>query len=577
MALRIFSLLVLAAPLLPAQDRGAPLDAAQARNLRALGRLVGVVRWFHPSPGSVSADWDRITVEGVRAALPVEGPAALAAALEELLEPVAPLVTLHIGEQAPPLPDALAPPEDVPEPGLAYWRHRGFAPGITRGRFRSRLVVHPWGEPRPEEVPAPRRPAAVDLGSGLWARVPVALWTQDAAGSPRRNRTRAPRSRPAEADRAVRLAAVLTTWATLELFHPRVHTDGPPLLEAALGPALQEAAGAAVPLDDVLRGLLAPLGDSQTHVLVPGNRAIFSPPLTWRMLGEELVVTGVGPGAPPGLHPGARVTAVDSRPVDRVLAQRLPRSPGGPPGFRRMMALQRLLLGEEGSELELTLEGSAEPLRLRRTLVGPQQLETRPERVAEPEPGVLYVDLTRVNLRETEFLEPRLPEKEALIVDLRGLMQVLSWSPVQHLLEQPVPGSVRTLWVKTRPEPEAAHEVSSQGEVVPREPHLEGPACFLLDARSMGLPEVMGAVAQAAGAATLVGSRTAGAVGRAVTLDLPGGMQVLWSGSLIRHPDGSPLLGRGLTPDLEVHTTRRHLREGRDPVLEAALKVLRDR
>lgn len=42
-------------------------------------------------------------------------------------------------------------------------------------------------------------------------------------------------------------------------------------------------------------------------------------------------------------------------------------------------------------------------------------------------------------------------------------------------------------------------------------------------------------------------------------------------------PDGSSFEGVGVAPDVDVHTTAEDLRSGRDPVLEKATALIRER
>src|SRR5215470_19839185 len=69
-----------------------PLTEQGMRNAIAFTRLLGYVRYFHPSDQAAAADWDVLAVEGMRQIEPCEGAEQLAKALEAFFRPVAPTV-----------------------------------------------------------------------------------------------------------------------------------------------------------------------------------------------------------------------------------------------------------------------------------------------------------------------------------------------------------------------------------------------------------------------------------------------------------------------------------------------------
>ncbi len=77
----------------PAGDRPPrPLTERGRENLVALTRLLGYVRYFHPSDQAAKADWGALAIAGVSRVEPAAGPEQLAASLERLFRPVAPSV-----------------------------------------------------------------------------------------------------------------------------------------------------------------------------------------------------------------------------------------------------------------------------------------------------------------------------------------------------------------------------------------------------------------------------------------------------------------------------------------------------
>jgi hypothetical protein len=106
-----------------------PLTDQGLTNLTALTRLIGYVRFFHPSDqaaGLTNADWDALAMAGVERVEAARDPRELAAALSDLFDGIAPTVrvlpfsrsAVSVGERS----------EDVSGGGavrLIAWRHEG--------------------------------------------------------------------------------------------------------------------------------------------------------------------------------------------------------------------------------------------------------------------------------------------------------------------------------------------------------------------------------------------------------------------------------------------------------------------
>jgi hypothetical protein len=193
-----------------------PLDARGRTNLIAFARLLGYVRYFHPSDQSAAADWGSFTAAAVAeldpaapasiapAAPASTAPAApastepavpastapadgdsLAAALQRLFAPLAPTLRVFATGRRPPALD-LGPPAGVAPAELRVvgWRHAGLGASGGPSLFSSvRLRAEPGGPGKPALADVdPRVPFAADLGGGASCLLPLAVWA-DAAGT----------------------------------------------------------------------------------------------------------------------------------------------------------------------------------------------------------------------------------------------------------------------------------------------------------------------------------------------------------------------------------------------------------
>ena len=97
-----------------------PLRGRQLENLVALARLVGYVRFFHPSDGVAAADWNQVAVKAIDPVEAATDAESLAAALTAVMAPLAPTVRVVSG-----LPAGVDPPLRGEGPFAARWVHHG--------------------------------------------------------------------------------------------------------------------------------------------------------------------------------------------------------------------------------------------------------------------------------------------------------------------------------------------------------------------------------------------------------------------------------------------------------------------
>jgi carboxyl-terminal processing protease len=102
-----------------------------------------------------------------------------------------------------------------------------------------------------------------------------------------------------------------------------------------------------------------------------------------------------------------------------------------------------------------------------------------------------------------------------------------------------------------------------------------GKVAVLVDGATGSAAEIFSAVLQDHGRATVVGRKTAGAVLASRFYRLPDGGELQLSREDYVAPKGRRIEGQGVEPDVTVERTLADLRAGRDPDLEAALRVLR--
>ncbi len=104
-----------------------------------------------------------------------------------------------------------------------------------------------------------------------------------------------------------------------------------------------------------------------------------------------------------------------------------------------------------------------------------------------------------------------------------------------------------------------------------------GPLIVLVDEGSASTSEIFAGALQESGRATVIGQPSLGAVLPSVVERLPNGAIFQYAVADFKTPKGVLLEGRGVKPDVDVALRRSDFLAGRDPVLEAALKLAKQK
>ncbi|MCP4657981.1 MAG: hypothetical protein GY856_21440, partial [bacterium] len=532
-------------------------------------------------------------------------------------------VALTVVDGETEIPIALDNPDlESGEPGygppgwMAGDTAQGYRGAVSEERPKSgrRAGLLSWEEPE-GELPDPAEPFAADLGGGVQARIPLALYADgqgtlphvpaevqpsfdgpssdngpEAAPSQRLRRTAASEKPPAPDrpegfipsgdDRATRLAAVALAWGVFQHFYPYfdvVESDWPGALRQALSDASSDPDARA--FLDTLRRLVAELRDGHGRVGHASDQSTSHLPLLWHWIENQLVVTRISPEGTADLRPGDAVLSVDDKPALTALREREALISGATLQWQRYRSLDELAVGQAGREMRLevaSLAGEKRTVTLEATLpsYGEGSLrEERPEKIAEVRPGIFYLDLGRISDEDFRSSVDRLAQARGIVFDLRGY-PMLSPIVIAHLIDEPVSSARWNVPVVTRPDREGMTFDFSNWWVMPEAPRLTAKVAFLTDGRAISYAETYLGIIEHYRLAEIVGTATAGTNGNVNPLTLPGGYRVSWTGMQVLKHDGSRHHGVGIQPTIPVSRTRRGVAEGRDEVLERALEVV---
>lgn len=310
-----------------------------------------------------------------------------------------------------------------------------------------------------------------------------------------------------------------------------------------------------------VRGLLDVLGDPYTVLLDPepareeqqrlsGRHGSIGVSLWWAEDGAvALAPHPTGPAAEAGLQSGDRLLAIDSVSLA---------------GTQSLEAVERLLAGDVGTEVTLTLE--REGRRFTVTLTRADVVQPSVEwRVLEATPRIGYVRITLFTAETAAEVQESIESLQdigvrALVLDLRGN----GGGMLAHLdtiagffLE---PGA--TLYYDVR-------RTSERQITVRGTPLFTGPLAVLVDGGTASAAEILAAALQEQQRAPLIGSRTFGKGSIQALYPLRDGSVMHVTQAVWLTPGHRRLDGVGLTPDESVTPL-----PGVDAPLEAAIAYL---
>jgi hypothetical protein len=431
--------------------------------------------------------------------------------------------------------------------------------------------------------PAAGAHVVVDLGSGLRARVRLALSDAEArAGSSSSGALDALRAAlekiPLMADPPdidARLADVVVAWNVFRHFYPYWAEAGVDW-DARLGPQLGLASDAQTRSAhrDALLQLVADARDGHGSVREPSGDGRVSMPVRFGLIENQVVVMASATAA--AVSPGAVVTTVDGASATQRVAAMM-RLASGTTQCKQARALRELASCPKGAVVTLVIDDGNGPRKASVTCDASQPpAEKRPDPITELTSGLWYVDLTRAQGAQVKQALSKLGTASGVVFDLRGYPTDAGAQILPHLVD--TAEGDRWMHVAKIVGPFGRFDgwESYGWDLKPATPRIAGRIVFLTDERAISYAEsVMGYVADRK-LGTIVGATTAGTNGNVATFAVPTGFIVAFTGMRVTGHDGrTPFHLIGVRPDIPVAPTLAGVRSGRDEVLERAVAVIR--
>lgn len=554
-------------------------------NIYAFARLLGYVRYFHPSDAAAGTDWNRFAVDGMRAVEKAESRERLARELTDLLAPIAPSVHIY--------PTGTAPPPMPPAPAgrvrIVTWEHIGIQSEDPAKIYTSTRIFKTPAEAARKNFPDPLHPFLADLGSGLSASIPLALFADESGALPRTVVPAGPASELSSysvSDSATRFAIVALGWNIIQHSYPYFDVtpvDWPAVLKTTLREAAADSDADA--FLDTLRGMMAALRDGHGSAFDEKNRFTGTVRVRWMWIDNQLIVSQVLADSARPLRPGDAVLTIDGKPAGEVLKREESLTSGATPQWVRYRALAAMIFCNK-DRLALEIEPYAERGTRRSVSVEcdsrnptsqPPVSISQKQPVAEVEPGIVYVDLARISAADLAAAMPRLSKAHGLVFDMRGYPHTELRDFIAHLSKTTLSSAQWNVPLITRPDHEFTQfQRGGEWVIEPKEPYLAARRAFITDGREVSYAESIMGIVENYRLGDIVGGPTAGTNGNVNKISLPAGFALSWTGMKVLKHDGSRHHGIGVLPTLPVTATRDGIAAGRDELLDRAVQAVKN-
>ncbi|HSF14481.1 MAG TPA: S41 family peptidase [Vicinamibacteria bacterium] len=331
-----------------------------------------------------------------------------------------------------------------------------------------------------------------------------------------------------------------------------------------------------------LLALIARIGDthanlwSELDARPPRGRCFW--PVRLRFIeGRATVIdlTGDGPETT-SLEIGDVIESVDGQSIGSLIEAWSPYYSASNHTTRLSQIARFLPRGECGtSRLVIARSGASRTVNVPRLEV-PEPKPTPHDRPGETfqllSPEVAYLKVSSIRARDILSYLERAADTRGLVIDIRGYpSELVVFDLGSRLVTEATPFARFTVGDLDNP---GAFTWTQSLILEPGSPAYGGKIAILVDEAAISSAEYTAMALRAGPNAVVVGSTTAGADGNVSSIPLPGGLQTMISGIGVFYPDKMPTQRVGIVPGIVALPTIDGIREGRDEVLERALRHL---
>ncbi|MEW9572719.1 S41 family peptidase [Rhodanobacter sp. Si-c] len=303
-------------------------------------------------------------------------------------------------------------------------------------------------------------------------------------------------------------------------------------------------------------------------------------PVRLRFVQHQAVVTGIEDmwSAMAVLKIGDVITRLDDRPISALVKEWSPYYADSNEAAR-LRDMATYMTRGSCNEIHLMVRGGGQELQLKasRVLLPGDYLAIAFHDLPGPgfrllSPEVAYLKLSSASASRVADDIRQAAGTRGLVIDARNYpSEFMVFALGSLLVDRPTPFARFTVGDLSNP---GAFHWTPPLILEPKAPHYHGKVVILVDEVTQSSAEYTAMAFRAAPGALVVGSTTAGADGNASRIPLPGNLFTVISGIGVFYPDQRPTQRVGIVPDVVVEPTIAAIRDGRDPVLEEALRLI---
>lgn len=559
----------------PISDRGLV-------NIIAFTRLMGYVRYFHPSDEAAKTDWASFCINGVRQVESAGNRKELVKILNQIFTPIAPTINIYSGKTPPPISQPASATKGM------IWRHLGVGMGIP-GIYKSeRIELEIKNGKISGDAPISIRS---EIGDGISVIIPSVVFADSTGTLPH------PKL-PAESatdslkplkplfsgnDRATRLADIALAWNVFQHFYPyfdEVKIDWMKILPETLKTAATDSTE-----DDfvnTLQILVNRLQDGHGNVIF-GNSARFIPPIVLDAIDGKIIVSYIAKPID-GLHTGDAVLSINGKPIEQALEEKKQLVSAATGQWKLYRSLADLVGGQKDETVQLEIEpwqktGQKTTVSVKCDTAPYSLNDKQKKKIDELEPGIFYINIDQITDNDFNEVLPKLENAKGIIFDFRGYPKLQDpFSFLSHLSDKPMTSAKFLIPLVTVPnQQKIQYEKGREWDVKPVLPYLTAKKVFITDGRAISYAESMMGIVENYKLGEIVGGATAGTNGNINSFQLPGGYRIVFTGMKVQKHNGSQHHGVGIIPTVSIKRTRAGVAAGRDEFLEKAIEVVKNK